>query len=294
MSGTDLNSTTDDLLLKYDDNFNENYNKIVSINSSIMNKEELIVKENDIIMMKNIYISSLQYGMIFVVIFGILFILYGIKYITLSKFIILLTILIIVFIVIVYYNIYVKNLIYNFENTLGNIGVQMKDYALSELANVSVQPYQCPNTCTTINNTPPNPNQLQTGSTPTLKIDPQNNVWKYGDMPMGGYLENTPTQQFYNVPTGIPDYPNSENEPQPFYDSTYPYTVYYQCQWLGPNNKNAGMPNNETNKYTTIPCSYRPNFQETARYICQQDPNNVDINSTIQNMPNCTDISIMS
>lgn len=293
MSGTDLNSTTDDLLLKYDDNFNENYNKIVSINSSIMNKEELIVKENDIIMTKNTYISLLQYAMIFIILFGISFILYGIKYISLSKFIIITIILIIVFSILVYYNIYLKNLIYNLEKTLGNIGVDMKDYALSELANVNIQPYQCPNTCTNINNVPPNPNVIQPVSSPTLKIDPQNNVWEYGDIPMGGYLSNTPEQNFYKVPTGIPSYPSSENEPQPFFGTTYPYNVYYQCQWLGPSGQNPGLPNNEPT-YTTIPCSYRPNFQETARYICQQDPNNVNINAQINNMQNCTDISIMS
>jgi hypothetical protein len=36
-----LNNVTNDLILKYDKNFNELYNKKLSINSSIMNKEEL-------------------------------------------------------------------------------------------------------------------------------------------------------------------------------------------------------------------------------------------------------------
>ena len=39
MSETTLNNITNNLILKYDDKFNKLYNKILHINSSIMNKE---------------------------------------------------------------------------------------------------------------------------------------------------------------------------------------------------------------------------------------------------------------
>jgi hypothetical protein len=106
-------------------------------------------------------------------------------------------------------------------------------------------------------------------------------------MPMGGYLKNTSIQNFYNNPSsGINDEYNENNQPESSFGTTYPYTTYYQCQWLGPQGQNSGLPNNEP-LYTTIPCSYRSNYQETSRYICPQDPNSNGIDS-------CTDVSIMS
>ena len=61
-----LNNVTNELLLKYDDKFNRQYNKIVSINSSIMNKEEIINRINEEINNKNIKIDVLKYLVIYV------------------------------------------------------------------------------------------------------------------------------------------------------------------------------------------------------------------------------------
>jgi hypothetical protein len=291
MSGSDLNSTTDDLLIKYDDYFNENYNKIVSVNSSIMNKEELIVKENDVIMTKDNKIILLQYLILLVITFGIAFILYGVEYITLSRLIIISIILIVIFLIIIYYKVYLRNILKLSKNTLGNIGVELKDYALSELARVNIKPYTCPITCKNLNNNNINVNEIQPKSTPTLNIDPQNNVWKYGDIPAGGYSD-TPINDFYDSRQSIQDYSNENNEPKSFFGKTYPYTTYYKCDWLGPSGNNQGMPINDTsdNTYSTIPCSYRPNYQESGRYICQEDPNKENINTMINGVPNCTDV----
>ena len=46
-NGDTVDNITDKLLLKYDEKFNELYNNIVHINSSIMNKEELVIKTNN-------------------------------------------------------------------------------------------------------------------------------------------------------------------------------------------------------------------------------------------------------
>jgi hypothetical protein len=288
MSGVELNSTTNDLLLKYNEKFDENYNKIIKLNTSITNKEELIVLINDIIYKKDNYITILKYGMLLIVLLGILFILYNNNYITLVKFIIIFVVILIVYLVIIYYI-----TMYNFKNTLKNIGVKIKDNALIELANVNIKPYTCPTKCTTNPNPSPNfPSSNLTGiATPTLNIDPQNNVWKYGDIPSGGYSNRRGSEinNFYTSPSGIPNYPSEENEPQPdlAFGTTYPFTTYYKCEWLGPNG-NPGLPVNENStQYTTIPCHYRPNYQETGRYICENDPNNSDINS-------CDDVSIIS
>ena len=42
-----VNDYTNELILKYDENFNELYNKKVNIDTSITNKEAIINKTND-------------------------------------------------------------------------------------------------------------------------------------------------------------------------------------------------------------------------------------------------------
>jgi hypothetical protein len=121
-------------------------------------------------------------------------------------------------------------------------------------------------------------------TTPTLSTDNQSNVWQFGDIPKGGYSSNAPIQQFYKSPTGIQDYNDSENEPRQSFGTTYPTSTYYECQWMGPPNQNPGLPNPE-NKYSAIPCSYRPNFTEVGRYICNENPN------LTGNITNCDNVS---
>ena len=55
-----LNNITNELILKYDENFNELYDKSVSMNSTITNKEEIIYKINDEIQEKERQIIILQ------------------------------------------------------------------------------------------------------------------------------------------------------------------------------------------------------------------------------------------
>ena len=68
-----LNDITNELLLKYDDKFNDLYNKKIYLNSSIMNKEELINKINDEIYNKQVNIIQLKYTLGFVVVYCLLF-----------------------------------------------------------------------------------------------------------------------------------------------------------------------------------------------------------------------------
>jgi len=172
---------------------------------------------------------------------------------------------------------------------LKSIGVTIKDNTIAKLANINVKPYTCPSKCTTRPDTNISSDLLGIG-TPTLNIDPQNNVWKYGDIPNGGYSNSVNIQDFYTKPTNIKNYYDNNNQPQPesAFGTTYPFTTYYKCDWLGPNNSNSGLPNNDiSTQFTTIPCSYRPNYQETGRYICKTDPNTSGISS-------CDNVSIIS
>jgi hypothetical protein len=269
---------TNDLILKYDENFNELYEKIVNINSSIMNKEELIIKENNEIEYKNINIKKLQLSIILIILFGILLILYGTNKITLIRFILLSISLFIIYL----------GMFYSISKyiNLHKIEVDMVNYINNNL--MKDLNYKCPKICknSSNSNTYINNSNILVKEETTLDIDPQLNVWKYGDIPVDGYTSTKlPGSNFYNSPVNIPNYYNPLNEPKSSFGTTYPKSTYYQCEWLGGTSNTNGLPNNNGNKYSTIPCNFRQNYQETGRYICPSDPNKNGIDS-------CDNVSI--
>jgi hypothetical protein len=124
-----------------------------------------------------------------------------------------------------------------------------------------------------------------------LNIDPQTNVWKYGDIPEDLYTSSrVPPNDFYANPMNIPYYTKTieeelYNAPKSFFGAVNPVSTYYQCKWLGGNTNNGGLPNPESTSYSTIPCEYRQNYQEVGRYICTDDPNqNSNISSICENI----------
>lgn len=276
MSNT-TNEVTNELLLKYDEKFNEQYRKIVNVNSSIMNKEELILKENDEIINKDNSIKILQYTTILIIIYGICFVLYGNNRLSISQLIIYIIVLFIVYLLFIYFNIYYKLTAHALEKNLRNIRVKMTEYT-DTIINDS-EKYRCPSKCSP---TGPSqvPGKLQGYQQPTLNIDPQVNVWKYGDIPVDLYTSNKiKGADFYTKDSNIPNYRNTAeeelvNEPKPFFGTTYPSSTYYKCKWLGGNN-NGGLPNMESDTYSSIPCNFRQNFAEEGKYICNKNPNNL-------------------
>jgi hypothetical protein len=288
---SNINTVTNDLLLKYDEKFNELYNKKVHIDSSIMNKEELIMKENDEIQNKEINVTMLQYSVIFIILFGVLLILNALNKLLITQVIIFTIILFFIYLFLIYFTVYRKVSAYQVDKVIKNIKVDMKDYVNSVIGN-NVDPYKCPTTCTNSSTNPPPSSLIQGYQQPTLNIDPQVNVWRYGDIPVDLYTsKNTPGSDFYANPRNIPNYRNTleediEDEPRPNFGTTYPRSTYYKCEWLGGNN--TGLPNNEPVTYSSIPCSYRENYEETGRYICSKNPNN--LSSTEFNTV-CNDVS---
>jgi len=281
MSGEISNqSVTNELLLKYDDKFNQNYIKIVDLNSSIMNKEELITKENDLITNSSYMILLLQYGVGLIIVLGIAFILYGMGYFSFTLYVIFSIVLIILYTILVYYLLNQVTAISNMTQYLQSLEVDVVDYVNSYNDNTN----QCPTGCTTQEETSNEPT-VQLKQTPTLNIDPQTNVWNYGDIPEDGWTSaNLPANTFYSNPTNIPSYYNIENSAQPFFGgnmSTDSFKTYYQCQNLGNNNGLA-----QSTGYTTIPCYFMENTQETGRYICKEDPNQNGISEN-----NCQNVS---
>jgi Ca2+/Na+ antiporter len=266
-----MNSITNELILKYDEKFNQLYNKKVNIDSSIMNKEELILKENDEIQNKEVNVSILQYTILFIILFGILLICNAMNKLTIIQLIIFTIILFFVYLFVIYFVVYRKISKDQVDKVIKNIKVDMQAFVQK------VDPYKCPTKCS-INSANPPPSQLIQGyEQPTLNIDPQANVWQYGDMQVDLYTSNkNPGSNFFINPRNIPNYNSTEeeqleNQPKSKFGTTYPSSTYYKCEWLGGNSD--GLPNIEPVTYSSIPCSYRQNFEETGRYICNKNPN---------------------
>lgn len=278
--GDNLKSITNELILKYDKKFDELYDKIVHLNSSIMNKEEIIIKENDEIKIKEKNIGVLQISIIFVLLFSVILMFNAFKKIGFIQLIICTIILFIIYLIIISYFILYKIDTHKFLKSLDKIGSDMNKYVDNAL--LKDLNLKCPSTCNT-NPSPVNPGSINGYESPTLRTDPQLNVWEYGDIPTDLYTTNKlPASTFYTNASGIPNYTSTieeeqYNEPKPFFKSNYPRSTYYECKWLGGDN-NEGLPNKEKNKYSSIPCNYRPNYTLLNRYVCTRNPNNLSKN----------------
>ena len=286
-----LIGVTNELIQNYDRNFNENYNKIVTADSTIQNKEQLIIKENEILMTKEKNILILKNSIFLVIILCILFLLYTLGKLDFNKFIGLSIVSIIVFTIYIYYNVISYFNLYNVGKRIQGIKVAMKDYAKKVLED-TVPNYECPSTCNRIpeEESPEPEEEYNYLSEPgdTLRTDPQLNVWKLGGLP---YNQNPKTMKEINKLIKDGDV-KATFEPKQTFGTTYPKSTYYECKWLGGGKRNEfglplGTPLPEK-KYSPIPCSYKPNMTEISRYICKEDPNgNVGLNEG----NNCINIS---
>jgi hypothetical protein len=266
---TTLDNITNELIKQYDIKFNNNYKNIVQVNSSIQNKEELIYKIQGLIFYKERNIIILQYFTFFVLISCILFLIHALGKMQFKQFMGIVVILFIVMAIACYIHIIYYFNLQSIDSRIRGLKVYMKDYTKKELEN-RIPDYTCPNTCTTkpsdegydITEEADYVKYDKWGQ--VLKTDPSLNVWKYGDVPINQDIQTMAEM-------------DDEDSPQPFFGTTYPKSIYYQCKWLGGID---GMPRkmkNGLNKYSTIPCDFKPNTTQKARYICDNDPNEVGI-----------------
>lgn len=271
MSKNTLNNITNKLILKYDDKFNSLYNKILQINSSVMNKEELIVKENDEIVRKTQTIAKLQIAILFTLGFSVLVFYYANKKVTFFSFIIY-SILIFV----AYYAV-IQFAVYGAAQKLKNVSIAMKDYAANQYEEDD-SGLQCPTSCPAVSSNPPPVGTITGYNTPTLRTDSQLNVWEHGDIPTDLYTsKKNPGKRFFRTPKNIRNYRDRIDEeilnrPKPFFGTTFPTSTYYECKWLG-GDKHGELPVKEYKKYSSIPCDYRPNFEQKGKYLCLKNPN---------------------
>ncbi len=295
MSTNTLNNTTNQLLLKYDDNFNKLYNSSDVLNQGIMNKEELIYKNLEANEQKDKMIDALYYTIAFVTMASILFILNALGKLPQKTLMILLLILFLIYIFIIYYII-----IYDQKKSIAILSAQtglgMKSW-LESLFTGGAAPYKCPGGC--INDEsgmddisgdddysglePEDPNKVT--AYPTVILDKQSseNVWLNGDKSMNLY-----NAKFINP--GIlrkGNYYSQEElntiQPQPWFRSINPNgATYYQCEFDGAYpkltagaknmNKGNGIPMiGKESVFSTIPCGEMAGYTQTGRYICNTD-----------------------
>jgi hypothetical protein len=239
-----LNSVTNDLLLKYDENFNELYNRILSLNTSVTNKEEVLVKERLELKNKDLNIEYLYSTIIFVLLLCPLLIAHATNKIDTKKLIgsiVLLLLLLLLYCYILY------NRSIQVPSFVKRALVTMEDLSSSVISQTFKNPYTCPANCPAIATEEESvPTTYNFGSNiptaPTLNTDPQNNVWKDGD---GQYIK----------------------------PSNGKALTYYQCKWLGGQINGNSLPIQDRNEYSTIPCTYKPNYTQLNKFICTDDPN---------------------
>ena len=266
---TNLSSVTNELLKEYDNKFNDNYNDIVQLNSSIQNKEELILKINEVILYRERNIIILQYLLFYSLIFLVSTFLYKSKIIPFSTYILLIIILFIVLAIACYKHLAKHFSYYNISTKLRSLRVAMRKYA-DKILKDKIPPYTCPNECSNADEedqdtTDDSFNYKNNAN--LLKTDPTLDVWKYGDVPQ---IQNKLNYE---------DLIDEEDLPQSTFGTTYPVSTYYECKWLG-NSTSKNMPTvmrgQGGKKYSSIPCHYKPNNTEINRWFCKKDPNDLD------------------
>jgi hypothetical protein len=248
---TSIDTITNNLILKYKDRYNQLYEQKGFINSAIMNKEEIILKENEEIKLKDDRINILK-NLFFLSLFICAFIiLYSLNIFPFLILILGIIGLIIIFSIFIY---------------IGNKEIHKYDNINKKLENINMpnnsnsnnltKNYKCPSKCNNNNN----------NNNKNHKIVPEEeDYWKYTKYTSGNYN----SQGFGD---GDNDY-ISDN------------FVYYKCDWVGGNNYSGISKSNK--KYSSIPCNYKQNYTQTGKYICLSDPNDpeTDFNKS------CTDVT---
>jgi hypothetical protein len=257
---TALTSVTNDLLLKYDENFNELYDKILTLNKSITNKEEILVKERIEMKSKDLNIEYLYSIIIFIILLGVLLIAHATNKIDTSK-LIASTLLLLLLLLLYCYILYKRSI--EVTSFVKKALVNMGDLSSSLIKQTFKNPYTCPANCPAIETeeeSEPTINKYSTNISisPTLNTDPQNNVWKYGNR---GYIDPK-TNQWKDGEGGGYIKPLKGKS-----------LTYYECKWLGGDINGNSLPIQDSNKYSTIPCTYKSNYTELNKFICDDDPN---------------------
>jgi hypothetical protein len=270
---TTENKITNNLIMKYDQSFDQLYDRLTNMNNSIITKESYIKKITDEIYNKETNILILYYSIFVALLILIVVVLNGYKILSFGISIGIIIGFIVIISAYLYFKIRNLNYSYYFNQKLKNLKIDMNDYFIEN------KDKKCPSACTYKPKKKTRrsmsqyliddeemiySNELPYNSTATLNIDDQTNVWEFGN---GSKDNKYKSDALYG----------SDNEIRKFNKGKNGLT-YYECQWIGKNDDS--LPNKEV-RYSSIPCSYRQNFEEINRYICGDNinPNINGINS---------------
>jgi hypothetical protein len=193
---------------------------------------------------KDLNIEYLYSSIIFILLLGVLLIAHATNKIDTKKLIVSI-ILLLILLLLYCYTLYKRSILV--PSFVKKALINMEDLSSSLVKQTFKNPYTCPADCPAIETEEESaPTSVNFGSNiniaPTLNTDPQNNVWKNGD---GQYVKPSNGKSL----------------------------TYYECKWLGgPINGNS-LPIQDPNKYSTIPCTYKANYTQVNKLICNKDPN---------------------
>lgn len=287
---TSLNSVTNQLLLKYDSQFNKLYDTSNQLNQGITNKEEIIIQNLQYEESKDKIIDSLNAFIPFSMIIGIIWIIYGIGKLPVKSAFGMSVVILLIYIF--YINIYVyhnagKNALIQSSNT----GSTMKSWFDSIFVGKG-DDYTCPGDC--INEIsgeisgstdPTDPDNSQVVAYPTVILDKQSseNVWLHGDRSLNLYNAKFIKPSYLQKG----DYYSQEElntiQPQPWFRKISPNgATYYKCQYDGAfprgsvKARNAyggnGIPMlGKEEVFSTIPCDQMSGYKEKGKFICNSN-----------------------
>ena len=291
--GPSQDHVTNQLLLKYDQKFNKNYDQSNILNKAIMSKNKMIYMTEVESAKKNKMIGIMTYLLILVIIIMFQVIVSTVGIID-SK----VAIGISIFAIIIFlYKIY-SNYIWSTHNYLTAIASAtakgMKNAAIVNLLPSDInKPYHCPAICKKKPNSPEEESTTDFNNNSDrlrfIRTDSSRDVWRLGDQPETTFTTKDDPKP-YGQNSDIPVYRATEeemkyNEPKPWFGGINASgATYYDCEWTGGDSK--GMPVNKYYQNTTIPCHYYPGFKEIRRKICTTGP------ADPTNLDNCTLINI--
>lgn len=295
MSDTSVPNVSQQLLLKYDSNFNKQLDKMNALNNEISTKNKMIYTNYDAEAQKDMKTVVYSYIVWYLIILtGIVFL--KVTNISGWPLAIGLAILIALFMIYkLYMNHFNKNN-FNFEKITKETADDFVNNLESSYANaINNNGYTCPSDCLPeeVEEPPPTISEIR-GEKRYLRTDSNRDVWLRGDVPNNTYtiddenktykINNTFVtgygydKQPYMKPNNLLTYRKTlqeleDNRPQrQIIPVSKNNATYYDCSFIGGEDDESPLPYKKSYDYTTIPCKYYPGFREDARYICDSDP----------------------
>jgi hypothetical protein len=282
-SKTSLNDVTNQLLLKYDGQFDKLYNTSDQLNQGITNKEELIVQNMQSEEIKDKTIQGLYYLFPFLITIAIIWILQAKEKLKFKLALLLTILLIIIYIIILYYYIIweaKKNIAIQSANT----GLNMKSWIESIFVETPSD-YSCPDDCIQEISGEISGDESADGTvTPysSVILDRQSseNVWLHGDRSLNLYNAKFKQPPYLRKGNYYTEEELKQIKPQPWFQGISPNgATYYECQYEGAFPKGSlkarniyrdnGIPMiGKQNVFSTIPCHQMSGYQQKGKYIC--------------------------